>query len=71
MLDMVCKRARVEDGLKIMDLGCGWGVTGLYIAEKYPNCDITCISNSSTQAKLINTRAAKRGYVSTKLLFVV
>lgn len=61
MLEMVCQRAQVEDGLKIMDLGCGWGVTGLYIVEKYPNCTVTCVSNSSTQAALINKRAADRG----------
>jgi len=64
MLEMVCQRAHVQDGLKIMDLGCGWGVTGLYIVEKYPNCNVTCISNSSTQAALINKRAADRGFAN-------
>lgn len=63
MLELVCQRAQVADGLNIMDLGCGWGVTGLYIAEKYPNCTVTCVSNSSTQAKHINGQAAKRGSV--------
>ena len=61
MLELVCQRARLEDGFNIMDLGCGWGVTGLYIVEKYPKCTVTCVSNSLTQAKHINKQAEIRG----------
>lgn len=61
ILQLYCERARLSDGMKVMDLGCGWGATGLWVCEKYPNCNVTCISNSSTQAKYINEQAEKRG----------
>ena len=25
MLDLTCRRAGIEDGMEILDLGCGWG----------------------------------------------
>jgi len=62
MLQLVCDRAKLVDGMVVMDLGCGWGVTGIWICEKYPKCKVTCISNSSTQAKYINDLAADKGY---------
>ena len=51
----------MKDGFDVMDLGCGWGVTGLWILEKYPHCRVTCVSNSSTQGEHIRNQAAKRG----------
>jgi (S)-coclaurine N-methyltransferase len=53
MLALYCERARLKDGQTVLDLGCGWGSLSLYIAEKYPNCKITSVSNSATQRKLI------------------
>jgi hypothetical protein len=37
MLDMYCKRAGVKDGMKIVDIGCGWGSLTLYLCEKVCN----------------------------------
>ena len=33
-----CKHAEVEDGMKILDLGCGWGSLTLWLAEHYKKC---------------------------------
>ena len=33
MLDLYCKRAKLEDGMDVLDLGCGWGSLCLYLAE--------------------------------------
>ena len=33
MLDLYCKRAKLENGMDILDLGCGWGSLCLYLAE--------------------------------------
>ena len=35
--EMVCKRAEIKDGMKVGDLGCGWGSLTLYLLETYPN----------------------------------
>ncbi|CAB9515516.1 Probable (S)-tetrahydroprotoberberine N-methyltransferase 2 [Seminavis robusta] len=61
MLDLYCERAGVKDGMKIVDLGCGWGSLTLHLAKRYPNAKITSISNSASQKEYIMNTAAKRG----------
>jgi cyclopropane-fatty-acyl-phospholipid synthase len=62
MLDKYCDIAQVKDGMHIVDLGCGWGSLTLHLIEKYPNCKITSISNSSSQREYIYATAKARGY---------
>jgi cyclopropane fatty-acyl-phospholipid synthase-like methyltransferase len=33
MLALYCERAQLDDGMSILDLGCGWGSLCLYLAE--------------------------------------
>jgi cyclopropane fatty-acyl-phospholipid synthase-like methyltransferase len=33
MLQDYCKKAKLEDGLEILDLGCGWGSLSLFLAQ--------------------------------------
>jgi cyclopropane-fatty-acyl-phospholipid synthase len=61
MLALTCQRAQLEDGLRILELGCGWGSLTLWMAEKYPSSKITGVSNSRTQREFILARAAERG----------
>jgi cyclopropane-fatty-acyl-phospholipid synthase len=61
MLEMCALRAHVEDGQRILDLGCGWGSLSLWLAEKFPNAQVTGLSNSHGQRKFIEKRAAERG----------
>ena len=61
MLEMYCERAGLKDGMKIVDLGCGWGSVTLYLAKKYPKSEITSISNSNSQREFIMARAAAAG----------
>ncbi|KAI8798883.1 (S)-coclaurine N-methyltransferase [Biomphalaria glabrata] len=63
-LALYCERAQLQDGYAVMDLGCGWGSLTLYILEKFPNCKVTCVSNSSTQRASIQERAEKLGYAA-------
>ena len=60
MLDLYCQRAGVQDGMTIVDLGCGWGSLSLYLLEHYPNCKITAISNSQSQRQYIYATAHER-----------
>lgn len=62
MLDHYCQLAGVKDGMKIVDLGCGWGSLTLHLAERFPNAKITGISNSHSQREYILATAKKRGY---------
>ena len=47
--------------MDVLDLGCGWGSLALYIAEKYPACRVTAMSNSRTQAEHIAAAASAAG----------
>jgi cyclopropane-fatty-acyl-phospholipid synthase len=55
------KHARIEDGQKILELGCGWGSLSLYLAQYFPTAEITSVSNSSSQREYIMQQARKRG----------
>ena len=61
MLELYCERAQLKDGMKIFDLGCGWGSVTLYMASKYRNATIVSLSNSNTQRAFILEKAAERG----------
>jgi cyclopropane-fatty-acyl-phospholipid synthase len=61
MLALFCRRAGIEDGMRILELGCGWGSLCLWIAEKYPQCRVLAVSNSRTQRDFIMSRRADRG----------
>ncbi len=60
-LRITCERAQIEDGMSILELGCGWGSLTLWMAEQYPNAKITAVSNSSSQRAYIESEAQSRG----------
>jgi cyclopropane-fatty-acyl-phospholipid synthase len=61
MLKLTCERAQVEDGMRILDLGCGWGSLSLWLAEHYPGAEVTAVSNSQRQRDWIEADAVRRG----------
>lgn len=34
-LDLICKKIYLKPGMRVLDIGCGWGAFGKYAAEKY------------------------------------
>jgi cyclopropane-fatty-acyl-phospholipid synthase len=61
MLDLTCQRAELQDGMRVLDLGCGWGSLSLWIAERYPDCRVLAVSNSKTQRESILQRSDRNG----------
>ncbi len=57
MLHLTCRRAQVDDGMRILELGCGWGSLSLWIARKYPAAQVIAVSNSRPQGDFIRARA--------------
>ena len=55
-LAATCARASVQNGMRILELGCGWGSLTLWVAENYPDCEITAVSNSVSQGRYIQQR---------------
>jgi cyclopropane-fatty-acyl-phospholipid synthase len=60
MLALTCGRAQLSNGMRVLDLGCGWGSLSLWIAERYPHCEVTAVSNSKLQREFILARCAER-----------
>ncbi|MEM9412068.1 MAG: cyclopropane-fatty-acyl-phospholipid synthase family protein [Planctomycetota bacterium] len=60
-LKITCERAGIEDGMRILELGCGWGSLSLWMAENFPNSEITAVSNSNSQREFIINRAKEWG----------
>jgi len=67
-LATVCSRSQVMDGMKVLDLGCGWGSFTLWLAEKYPDCRVTAVSNSAPQGEYIRQQAGARGLPNVEVL---
>jgi len=61
MLALTGARAQVDDGQRILDLGCGWGSLSLWLAERYPNAEIVGVSNANNQREYIEAQAAAKG----------
>lgn len=68
MLRLTCERADIQDGQHILDLGCGWGSMSLWLAEKYPNAQITGLSNSRTQKAFIDAQAQQAGFKNLQIM---
>lgn len=54
-LATVCERAEIEDGMDILDFGCGWGSFTSFAADKFPRANITSVSNSGPQGQFIRS----------------
>lgn len=68
MLALTCDRAQVEDGMEILELGCGWGAVSLWIAEKYPRSRVVAVSNSRPQEAYIMGQSAAKGLGNVEMI---
>jgi cyclopropane-fatty-acyl-phospholipid synthase len=68
MLSLTCERAGVENGMELLDLGCGWGSLSFWLAERYPAARILAVSNSGVPRAFIAREAARRGIRNLEVL---
>lgn len=47
-LELVCRKLGLQPGMRVLDIGCGWGSFAGYAAERY-GCHVTGITLSSAQ----------------------
>ena len=50
-LELICRKLKLEAGMRVLDIGCGWGAFAIYAAEKY-GVEVTGISVSREQIEL-------------------
>ena len=56
-LDLVCRKLTLEPGMRVLDIGCGWGGLARFAAERY-GVAVTGVTLSREQAALGTARAA-------------
>ena len=67
-LELTVKRAGIEDGMQVLDLGCGWGSLSLWIAERFPSSSVTSVSNSTSQRDFILKQARERSLQNIEVI---
>lgn len=70
MLTLSAERARLVDGQRVLELGCGWGSWTLWMARHFPNSCITAVSNSHSQREWIEGRARDEGLRNVRVITV-
>ena len=56
-LDLICRKLQLEPGMRLLDIGCGWGGFAQYAAERY-DVRVVGISPASAQVVLASERTA-------------
>jgi cyclopropane-fatty-acyl-phospholipid synthase len=54
-LDLVCRKLGLQPGMRVLDIGCGWGGTAAFAAERY-GVSAVGITVSEEQVKLARER---------------
>ncbi len=68
MLEITCERAELHNGQRILELGCGWGSLTVWMARKFPDSQITAVSNSNSQREFINQRCRDAGLSNVEVI---
>jgi cyclopropane-fatty-acyl-phospholipid synthase len=48
-LDNLLDKAGIQDGDRVLEIGCGWGSLALRCVERFPNCEYVAITISKEQ----------------------
>jgi len=59
-LELVCRKLKLESGMRVLDIGCGWGGAARYMAEHY-DVEVVGVSVSQEQVNLANSKAKQSG----------
>jgi cyclopropane-fatty-acyl-phospholipid synthase len=59
-LELVCTKLALEEGMRVLDVGCGWGSFAIHAAREH-GVHVTGITLSAGQAELARTRVREAG----------
>ncbi len=59
-LDLVCRKLGLKPGMRVLDVGCGWGSFALHAAQHF-GADVVGVTLSVEQAAMARKRAADAG----------
>ncbi|MBX7144564.1 MAG: class I SAM-dependent methyltransferase [Oligoflexia bacterium] len=61
MLGLICKHARIQDGMDVLELGAQWGALSLWMAEHYPRSVIISVAENKAQRDFIEAQSRLKG----------
>ena len=67
-LEVTIERAGLANGQDVLELGCGWGSLSLFMAARFPDSNITAVSNSASQREYILSQADSRGLSNLQVI---
>jgi cyclopropane-fatty-acyl-phospholipid synthase len=59
-LDLICRKLRLRPGMRLLDIGCGWGSLIIFAAERH-GVEAIGVTLSERQANEANRRAVEAG----------
>ncbi|MBP1231453.1 cyclopropane-fatty-acyl-phospholipid synthase [Arthrobacter sp. PvP102] len=59
-IDLVCRKLGLQPGMRVLDVGCGWGSFALHAAQRF-GVDVVGVTLSNEQAGLARKRVADAG----------
>ena len=62
-LDLVCQKLGLKPGMRLLDVGCGWGSLSLHAAARY-GVSVVGVTISAQQKAFVDRRVADRGLSS-------
>ena len=68
-LDLICRKLRLEPGMRLLDIGCGWGSLIMFAAEHY-GVEATGITLSAAQAEWATEEIGRRGLEGRALVAI-
>ncbi|QCO98619.1 methyltransferase domain-containing protein [Arthrobacter sp. 24S4-2] len=60
-IDLVCRKLGLRPGMRVLDVGCGWGSFALHAAQRY-GVEVVGVTLSNEQAGLARKRVADAGF---------
>ncbi|WP_432742567.1 cyclopropane-fatty-acyl-phospholipid synthase family protein [Streptomyces sp. JH002] len=59
-LELICRKLALRPGMRLLDVGCGWGSLSLYAAQEY-KAQVTAVTLSAEQARHVRAEVERRG----------
>lgn len=64
--DLIIERAGITDGMKVLDIGAGYGMIGQHIARRFPRCEIVSLTAQREAADYLKDQCAAEGITNVQ-----